>query len=177
MVANVSERIFLVGPMGAGKSAVGKALARSLRLDFVDSDHYIESRTGVDIGFIFEKEGEAGFRRREADAIDALSRRDDIVLATGGGAVVTPENRRRLGRRGTVVYLLATPEQQFERVRHSTHRPLLDKPDPKGVLEALFAERDPLYRAIADIVIETDGARVTDVARRIREKLEARDDG
>ena len=163
--------------MGAGKSAVGKALARSMRLDFVDSDHYIEARTGVDIGFIFEKEGEAGFRRREADAIDTLSRRDDIVLATGGGAVVTPENRRRLGRRGTVVYLLATPEQQFERVRHSTHRPLLDRPDPRATLEALFAERDPLYRSIADIVIETDGSRVADVARRIRERLEARDEG
>lgn len=170
------ERIFLIGPMGAGKSAVGKALARVLRLDFVDSDQYIESRTGVDIGFIFEKEGEAGFRRREAEAIDVLSRRDGVVLATGGGAVVTPENRRRLGRRGTVVYLLATPEQQYERVRHSTHRPLLDRPDPRAALEQLFEARDPLYRAIADIVVETDGSRVTDVARRVREQLEASDD-
>ena len=165
------ERIFLIGPMGAGKTAVGKALARQLRLEFLDSDSEIESRTGVDIGFIFEKEGEAGFRRREADAIDALSRRDGIVLATGGGAVVTPANRRRLGRRGTVVYLLATPAQQYERVRHSSHRPLLDNPDPKAVLERLFEERDPLYRSIADIVMKTDRSRVTDVARRIADSI------
>lgn len=169
----MSDRIFLVGPMGAGKSAVGKTLARSLRLDFEDSDQVIENSTGVDIGFIFEKEGEAGFRRREADAIDTLSRREGIVLATGGGAVMTPENRRRLGRRGTVVYLFATPKQQYERVRNATHRPLLDAPDPQQVLQNLFEIRDPLYRSIADVVVETDGARVTDVARRIRDALDA----
>ncbi|MEO1596739.1 MAG: shikimate kinase AroK [Pseudomonadota bacterium] len=169
----MSDRIFLVGPMGAGKSAVGKALARSLRLDFEDSDQVIEARTGVDIGFIFEKEGEPGFRRREAEAIDRLSRRDGIVLATGGGAVVTPANRRRLGRRGTVVYLVATPEQQYARVRHSTHRPLIDTADPQAALRKLFEIRDPLYRGIADIVVETDGARVAEVARRIRTELEA----
>lgn len=169
----MSDRIFLVGPMGAGKSAVGKALARSLRLDFADSDQVIETSTGVDIGFIFEKEGEVGFRRREAEAIDSLSQREGIVLATGGGAVMTPENRRRLGRRGTVVYLFATPQQQYERVRHATNRPLLDAPDPRQVLQDLFEIRDPLYRSIADVVVETDGARVTDVARRIRDALDA----
>ncbi|MEL6448391.1 MAG: shikimate kinase AroK [Pseudomonadota bacterium] len=168
----MSERIFLVGPMGAGKSAVGKALARSLRLDFEDSDHVIEARTGVDIGFIFEKEGEPGFRRREAEVINSLSRRDGIVLATGGGAVVTPANQRRLGRRGTVVYLFATPEQQYARVRNSSHRPLLDTDDPQLALRRLFEIRDPLYRGIADIVVETDGARVAEVAGRIRAELE-----
>lgn len=167
----MASRIFLIGPMGAGKSAVGRALARQLRYAFVDSDQVIEARTGVDIGFIFEKEGEAGFRKREANIIDELTRRDEVVLATGGGAVLAPENRRRLGRRGTVVYLRATPDQQFERVRHSTHRPLLEAADPRAVLASLFEARDPLYQAIADIVVDTDGARVTEVAERVRQQL------
>ena len=119
------QNVFLIGPMGAGKSAVGRQLARLLHLDFVDSDEEIERRTGVDIPFIFEKEGEAGFRKREAAAIDDLSKRDGIVLATGGGAVIDPKNRNHLGARGFVVYLHTSVDQQLSRTRKGRERPLL----------------------------------------------------
>ena len=126
--------LFLIGPMGAGKSAVGRQLARLLHLDFVDSDEEVERRTGVDIPFIFEKEGEAGFRKREAQAIDELSRRDGIVLATGGGAVVDPQNRNHLGARGFVVYLHTSVDQQLSRTRKGRERPLLANDDPRATL-------------------------------------------
>ena len=165
------NNLFLIGPMGAGKSAVGRQLARMLHLDFVDSDDEIESRTGVDIPFIFEKEGEAGFRKREAKVIDDLSRRQGLVLATGGGAVIDEQTRSHLGARGFVVYLLTSVEQQLERTRRGRERPLLNDADPREILEGLMAERDPLYREIADLVVNTDGRRVNAVAKEIFEAL------
>lgn len=157
--------------MGAGKSAVGRRLAQRLRMTFADSDAYIEERTGVDIAFIFEKEGEAGFRKRESDAIELLTHEPNIVLATGGGAILSEANRDWLRARGTVVYLHASVDQQYERVRQSHHRPLLQQNDPKSVLQALFDIRDPLYRSVADIIVATDGARVIDVAQTIAGQL------
>jgi len=166
------NNIFLVGPMGAGKSAVGRQLARALKLAFIDSDDEIEARTGVDIPFIFEKEGEPGFRRREAAVIDELSARDGIVLATGGGAVIDPRSRMHLGGRGFVVYLHASVEQQLERTHRGRERPLLQTGDPRAVLEGLFAVRDPMYREIADLVVPTDGRRVKTVVREIMDHLD-----
>jgi len=140
------KNIFLVGPMGAGKSAVGRQLARTLHLTFRDSDDEIESRTGVDIPFIFEKEGEAGFRKREAAAVDDLSQLDGVVLATGGGAVISEDNRRRLGGRGFVVYLYTTVGQQLARTARGRERPLLENTDPRSMLEDLLEQRDPQSR-------------------------------
>ena len=165
------QNLFLIGPMGAGKSAVGRQLARLLHLDFVDSDEEVERRTGVDIPFIFEKEGEAGFRKRESQAIDELSKRDGIVLATGGGAIIDPENRNYLGARGFVVYLHTSVDQQLSRTRKGRERPLLANGDPRSVLESLMAQRDPLYREIADLTVETDGHKVNAVANEILDKL------
>ncbi len=165
------QNIFLIGPMGAGKSAVGRQLARTLHLTFMDSDDEIESRTGVDIPFIFEKEGEEGFRKREAKVIDDLSKMDSVVLATGGGAVVEAKNRSNLGGRGLVVYLYTTVDQQLARTQKGRERPLLQNGDRKQILEDLMSERDVLYREIADLVIETDGRKVRAVANEIVEKL------
>jgi shikimate kinase len=165
------QNIFLVGPMGAGKSAVGRQLARTLHLTFMDSDDEIESRTGVDIPFIFEKEGEEGFRKRETKVIDDLSKMDSVVLATGGGAVVEAENRSHLGGRGLVIYLYTTVEQQLARTQKGRERPLLQSGDRKQVLEELMSERDALYREIADLVVETDGRKVRAVANEIVERL------
>lgn len=158
--------------MGAGKTAVGRELARQLGRDFLDSDAEIERRTGVDIPFIFEKEGEAGFRRREIQVIDDLSTRRNVVLATGGGAVLASETRQALASRGTVIYLEASVRQQLLRTRHSGNRPLLHTDDPKGRLESLLVQRDPLYREVADLVVATDGRRVRQVAAEIRLMLE-----
>jgi len=165
------QNIFLIGPMGAGKSAVGRQLARLLHLGFMDSDEEIESRTGVDISFIFEKEGEEGFRKREARAIDDLTQRDGIVLATGGGAILDPQNRSHLGARGFVIYLHTTVDQQLARTRKGRDRPLLNNDDPHAALEALMAIREPMYREIADLTIETDGRKVRAVANEILERL------
>jgi len=164
---------FLVGPMGAGKSTIGRQLARALDLDFVDSDREIEVRTGVDIPLIFELEGETGFRRRERQAIEQLTARKGIVLATGGGAVIDPGNRKCLAARGTVIYLHTSVEQQLQRTAHDRGRPLLQTADPRGRLEELMAVRDPLYREVADWVIETDGCRVRDVVQRIMRHIES----
>lgn len=157
--------------MGAGKSAVGRHLARLLHLEFVDSDEEIETRTGVDIPFIFEKEGEEGFRRREVKVIDELSRREGVVLATGGGAIADPESRSRLGARGFVVYLHTSVKQQLERTQRRRKRPLLENGDKEKVLRELMEQRDPLYREISDLIIETDGRRVQTVAREIHDAL------
>jgi shikimate kinase len=159
--------IFLVGPMGAGKSAIGRALARELGLDFHDTDSEIQARTGVDIGFIFEKEGEAGFRVRERTALSDLVKLPDIVLATGGGAVLDPHNRSDLAANGTVIYLETTVAQQLRRTGGRAHRPLLDTADPEARLTTLLEERDPLYRGIADLVIPTDDRRVGEVVQLI----------
>ncbi|RMG27838.1 MAG: shikimate kinase AroK [Gammaproteobacteria bacterium] len=166
--------LFLVGPMGAGKSTIGRQLARVLGLPFEDSDRVIEARTGVDIPFIFEKEGEAGFRRREKAVIDELTRRDGIVLATGGGAVLDPDNRRRLAARGMVIYLHASVDQQLARTARDRNRPLLQTEDPRARLASLFAERDPLYREVADLVVETDGRSVREVVQRLQRLLRRR---
>ena len=157
--------------MGAGKSAVGRYLARTLHLSFVDSDDEIESRTGVDIPFIFEKEGEEGFRKREATVIDDLSKMDGVVLATGGGAVVNPDSRSHLGGRGFVVYLYTTVDQQVARTQKGRERPLLESSDPRTTLQDLLDTRDPMYREIADIVVETDGRKVKSVANEIIEQV------
>ncbi len=157
--------------MGAGKTAVGRQLAAALNLEFIDTDDEIERRTGVDIPFIFEKEGEAGFRKREAAVVDELTARDALVLATGGGVVGHPDNRRHLAARGTVIYLHATVPQQLARTRRGRERPMLAAGDPEEILSGLFAERDPLYREIADLIVETDRRRVQAVVREIRERL------
>ena len=157
--------------MGAGKSAVGRQLARMLHLNFMDSDDEIESRTGVDIPFIFEKEGEEGFRKREAKVIDDLSKIEGIVLATGGGAVVDPQNRSHLGARGFVIYLHTTVEQQLARTKRGRERPLLESGDRKQILEDLMSERDSMYRDVADLIVETDGRKVKAVANEILERL------
>ena len=165
------QNIFLIGPMGAGKSAVGRQLAKLLHLSFVDSDDEIETRTGVDIPFIFEKEGEDGFRKREAKVIDDLSALESVILATGGGAVVDPQNRSRLGARGFVVYLYTTVDQQLARTQKGRERPMLANGDSRKILEDLMAVRDPLYREIADLTVETDGRKVKAVANEILERL------
>jgi shikimate kinase len=157
--------------MGAGKSAVGRQLARLLHLEFIDSDEEIETRTGVDIPFIFEKEGEEGFRKREAKVIDELSQKDGVVLATGGGAVTDPDCRNRLGARGFVVYLYTSVKQQLDRTQRGRHRPMLDNENPEKILEELMKVRDPLYREVADLIVDTDGRRVQTVAREIHESL------
>lgn len=165
------QNIFLIGPMGAGKSAVGRQLAKLLHLSFVDSDDEIETRTGVDIPFIFEKEGEDGFRKREAKVIDDLSAMESVILATGGGAVVDPQNRSRLGARGFVVYLYTTVDQQLARTQKGRERPMLANGDSRKILDDLMAVRDPLYREIADLTVETDGRKVKAVANEILERL------
>lgn len=166
--------IFLIGPMGSGKTAVGRQLARMLDLEFIDSDVEIEARTGVDIPLIFEKEGEAGFREREQETIESLTSRDGIVLATGGGAVLKPANRENLSKRGCVVYLQTSVEQQLERTRHGRQRPLLYTSDPKAKLRELLEERLPLYESTADLIVSTDGRRVQAVAEEIAQLLAAR---
>jgi shikimate kinase len=163
--------LFLTGPMGAGKSTIGRQLSKRLNKEFHDSDHEIEARTGVDIPLIFELEGEAGFRKREQAIIEELTRIPDIILATGGGAIMDPENRRHLSARGRVIYLHATVNQQLKRTRRDRNRPLLQTADPRAKLEELMAIREPLYREIADVIIETDGKRVRDVVRQIIQQL------
>ncbi len=153
--------------MGSGKTAVGRQLAERLGIPFLDSDAEIETRTGVDIAYIFEREGEAGFRAREREVIDELTQTAGIVLATGGGAILLPENRERLATRGTVVFLDASIDQQLQRTRRGQHRPLLATADPRARLEELMSVREPLYRSIAAITIKTDGRRLRAVAGEI----------
>jgi|SRR5581483_2949162 len=168
------RNLFLIGPMGSGKSAVGKQLARLLNVPFHDSDAEIERRTGVDIAFIFEKEGEAGFRSRERDVIDTLTSLEPIVLATGGGAVLLPENRRALAERGRVVYLETSVAQQADRVRQGRIRPLLANVDKAAKLEELMDKRAMLYAQIADITVATDNRKVHSVAELILRELDSR---
>ena len=150
-----SDKLFLVGLMGAGKTSVGRQLAAELGKTFHDTDHEIEHRTGVSISLIFEIEGEAGFRAREKQVLDQLTQFNQVVLATGGGAVLDADNRRRLAERGVVVYLHGQPKDLWNRIRHDKSRPLLQNADPLQKLQSLYRQRDPLYREVADIVIDT----------------------
>jgi len=167
-----ADNIFLVGPMGSGKSAVGRRLAQRLGLAFVDSDAEIEARTGVDIACIFDREGEAGFRARERDVLDLLTRQPRSLIATGGGAVLDAQTRERLRSRGCVVYLRTSVDQQLARTRRSTHRPLLDTPDPRGTLQRLMQQRAGLYEESADLTVDTDGRKVKTVVDEIMRCLE-----
>jgi shikimate kinase len=161
------RNIYLVGPMGSGKSAVGRILARMVDAPFKDSDAEIERRTGVDISYIFEKEGEARFRQREKEALEALTLLEPLVLATGGGAILLPENREMIATRGSVVYLIPSVEQQAHRVSHARHRPLLANVDPEATLRQLMLEREPLYASVADFTVTTDGRKIQAVAEEI----------
>lgn len=167
------SNLILVGMMGAGKTTVGRLLARRLKRPFYDSDLEIERRCGVRIPVIFDIEGEAGFRAREAQAIAEICALDGVVLATGGGAVLAEENRRRLSAGGTVIYLHARPGYLWQRVRHDRNRPLLATADPQRKLEELYAVRDPLYREVADIVLDTGKQSVQTLARDLLARLEA----
>jgi shikimate kinase len=157
------HNVYLIGPMGVGKSAVGRQLAKELKLEFLDSDAEIERRTGVDIAYIFEREGEARFRLREREVIAELTRRSGIVLATGGGAILDAENRRHLSMTGFVVYLKASLEQQLERTQQTRNRPLLLDGDPRQVLERLNEAREPLYLELAELTVDTTRRRVRNV--------------
>ncbi len=168
------RNIFLVGPMGAGKSTIGRRLAQALGLPFLDSDREIEERTGADIPLIFDLEGEEGFRKREKAVIDELTSREGVVLATGGGAILDPDNRKALHERGKVIYLHATVDQQLARTSRDSNRPLLQTEDPEAKLRELFAVRDPLYREAAHMVIHTNGRTVPSVVNEIRRRLQGK---
>lgn len=163
--------IFLVGLMGAGKTTIGKLLAKRLKKIFMDTDHEIEHRTGVKIPLIFELEGEAGFREREAALIRELTQGQNIILATGGGAILRKENREALAQCGTVIYLNAKLEDLWHRTQHDKNRPLLQTSNPKAKLAELFAQRDPLYREIADIIITSGHQNVQHAAREVERRL------
>lgn len=171
MIDRATSRIFLIGPMGAGKTAIGRELARLLARDFFDSDQEIEARTGADIALIFDKEGEAGFRRRERQIIEELTQRDNIVLATGGGAILDPANRECLRKRGCVIYLKASVAAQTSRTGRNQQRPLLDATDRETRLRELFSAREPLYESIAGITVITDQGRVKSLAQQILREL------
>src|SRR6266850_3952255 len=168
--------IFLVGMMGAGKTSVGRVLAKRLQKTFYDSDHVIEDRTGVKIPVIFEIEGEAGFRVRESAVVDELTALCDIVLATGGGAVLSEKNRDVLRTRGTVVYLRASVRDLLNRTRHDKNRPLLQTADPRARLNELYEMRDPLYREAAHVTIDTGSQSLTTLVNRLHQVLESRCD-
>jgi shikimate kinase len=164
--------IFLVGLMGAGKTTIGRALAKKLNKRFIDSDHEIEARTGASIPLIFEIEGEAGFRQRESEVICDLTSQSDIVLAPGGGAILQPENREYLKTRGTVIYLRASINSILQRTSHDKNRPLLQTADPRQKLEQLAREREPYYLEVADFVIETGRPNVQSLVQTIISQLE-----
>jgi shikimate kinase len=165
------QNIYLIGPMGTGKTAVGKQLGRLLGEPFIDSDAEIERHAGVDIPYIFEREGEAGFRQREREVLALLCQREGIVLATGGGAVLSPENRRVLRDSGVVIYLETSLAQQLQRVGKGRGRPMLKGMDLPQRLAQLREQREPLYKEIADITLSTDNRRVSRVAEMILVEL------
>ncbi len=171
---NSTNNIFLVGLMGSGKTTIGRSLAKKLNLRFVDADQEIESRTGASIPLIFEIEGEASFRQREADVIRDLTAQQGIVLATGGGAVLNENSRRLLRERGTVIYLRASVASIIQRTSHDKNRPLLQTADPKAKIEALSRERAPLYQEVAHIIIETGRPNVHSVVQNILSQLQSK---
>jgi shikimate kinase len=168
------RNVYLIGPMGSGKTAVGRRLATLLGKEFVDSDAEIERRTGVDIRYIFEREGEARFRERERDVIADLTALEGVVVATGGGVILDPENRERLAKTGTVVYLETTIDTLVRRTKAAKTRPLLMNDDPRAVLERMMLVRRPLYETTADLRIETTGRQVRAVAADIQQRLNER---
>jgi len=174
---DIAGNIFLVGLMGAGKTSVGRTLAKRLHKSFYDMDQEIERATGVKVRVIFEIEGEAGFRARESKVLSALVQHEDIVLATGGGAVLSGQNRQLLAEHGTVVYLRAAPRDLWQRTRHDKNRPLLQTDDPLAKLQGLFEERDPLYREIADVVVDTGSQSVGFLAHKLELRLARLKDG
>lgn len=165
------QNIFLVGPMGVGKTTIGRQLAQLLGYEFIDSDREIEQRTGASIPWIFDMEGEEGFRRREQAVIDELSARRGIVLATGGGAVVIPENRTCLKQRGIVVYLKADLDELLARTRNDKNRPLLQTDDPRSRLKSLLEQREPWYLEVADIVFDTQQQNIKSAAKGLMARL------
>ncbi|HET6265193.1 MAG TPA: shikimate kinase AroL [Usitatibacter sp.] len=173
----MAQPIFLVGMMGAGKTTLGKALAQRLEREFVDTDRFLVQRTGVSVATIFEIEGEDGFRRREAAVLAELADRPDCVVATGGGAILDPENRRLMREHGTVVYLRARLDSLWERTRHDTHRPLLKTEDPRATLAELLEARDPLYREAAHLVVDTGFQSATTLVGRVVAALSQRSSG
>lgn len=168
---NANNNIYLVGMPGAGKTTVGRHLARRLQRTFIDADHEIEARTGVRIPVIFDIEGEQGFRQRESKVIAELAHESNLIIATGGGAVLRPENRAALRQGGTVIYLHATPRLIFERTRLDPNRPLLQVADPVQKIEELFALRDPLYREVADIIINSTGGSISHLVKQVEREL------
>ena len=160
-------RIFLVGMMGAGKTTLGRALAQRLELEFIDTDRILVERTGVPVATIFEFEGEDGFRRRECAVLAEVAERDGVVVATGGGAVLAEENRRVMRAHGTVVYIRARLESLWERTRHDGTRPLLKTEDPRGTLARLLTEREPLYREVAHVIVETGAQSASSLVGRV----------
>jgi len=168
-----SQRVFLVGPMGAGKSTIGRLLSKELSRPFKDTDHEIEERSGADIPWIFDMEGEEGFRNRESSMLDELTQLPEVVLATGGGAILREENRQYLASRGTVVYLETSVDQQYRRTLRDKNRPLIQQENPRAVLEALLEVRDPLYRSVADLIVSTHQGNPQVVVRKICQFLNA----
>src|SRR5690606_22625898 len=160
------------GMMGAGKTTIGRHLARALRREFLDLDHELEARCGVRVALIFDIEGEEGFRKRETTALDECSRRSNIVLATGGGAILAPENRQMLRERGLVVYLKAGADELYRRVERDRNRPLLQTADPRERLRSLLEQREPLYESVADVTFETGTMSITQAVRTLVSMLQ-----
>ncbi len=174
MMMELPQRVVLVGPMGAGKSTIGRLLARELGYTFIDSDRLIEERCGANIPWIFDVEGEEGFRNRETHILEELCQLDHVVIATGGGAVMREQNRELLSRNAMVIYLKTSISQQYERTRRDRNRPLLQRDDPLAVLTDLFERRDPLYHSLANLVMMTDRKSPRLVVRQVINRLKPR---
>ena len=173
MLSAKNKNVYLIGLMGAGKSTLGRALARKLNRPFYDSDQELQTKCGVAVSVIFDLEGEVGFRQRESQVLQELVQHKGIILATGGGAILREENRMLLKQNGAVIYLRATPEDLWLRLCHDRSRPLLQAPNPQNKLSALYAQRDPLYLEIADFVIETGKPNLTRLLHIITQQLES----
>lgn len=173
-LVNAKNNIYLVGMPGAGKTTVGRQLARRMQRSFIDADHEIEARTGVRIPLTFDIEGEQGFRDRESKVIAELAAESNLIVATGGGAVLRPQNRAALKQGGTVVYLHAAPRLLYERTRLDPNRPLLQVADPMSKIEELFAQRDPLYREVADIVVNSIGGSISHLVKQVENAVSSK---
>jgi shikimate kinase len=173
-LVNAKNNIYLVGMPGAGKTTVGRQLARRMQRSFIDADHEIEARTGVRIPLIFDIEGEQGFRDRESKVIAELAAESNLIVATGGGAVLRPQNRAALKQGGTVVYLHAAPRLLYERTRLDPNRPLLQVADPMSKIEELFAQRDPLYREVADIIVNSIGGSISHLVKQVENAVSSK---